>query len=220
MSEPFKFPEQIQGWLTQEEGQALYRHASGKRVLELGSWRGRSTVCMAQSAESVLAVDHFGGDAGIEAELKDVPDAATVRSEFFANVAGYENVGLQECATDKAEFTPNSFDFVFVDGAHDYESAKRDMEVAKRAVKDGGTIALHDWTMDSVRRAAVEALGWETTSAAEYVASQYGLYIRKYEQNPVRPSVMIAVPHRGDVSSGTVTGIINAMGSREANVVH
>lgn len=52
----------LQGWLTDAEFEELRRLARGKRVLEIGAWKGRSTVALAQSAEHVVSIDHFRGD--------------------------------------------------------------------------------------------------------------------------------------------------------------
>ena len=37
----------VRGWLTQAEGDKLARLAEGKKVLEIGSYCGRSTIAMA-----------------------------------------------------------------------------------------------------------------------------------------------------------------------------
>src|SRR5258708_4656047 len=48
--EMFRFPEEVCGWLTDAEGRKLAELAADKRVLEIGSCEGRSTICMAQVA--------------------------------------------------------------------------------------------------------------------------------------------------------------------------
>jgi len=49
------------GHVTFEECQMLQDHARGKMCLEIGSWFGRSTIAMAETAEKVYAVDTFKG---------------------------------------------------------------------------------------------------------------------------------------------------------------
>ena len=46
---------------------------------------------------------------------------------------------LAECAGDM-------FDFVYVDGAHDYDPVKKDIEQLKRVVQSGGVIMFDDYT--------------------------------------------------------------------------
>ncbi len=43
------------------------------------------------------------------------------------------------------EFPDAFFDYVYLDAGHDYESVKRDVDVLKRKVKDGGIIQFNDY---------------------------------------------------------------------------
>lgn len=56
------FEDLPQGWMSDEELTELQRLAKGKTVLEVGTWKGRSAIAMAQVAERVFCVDHFRGD--------------------------------------------------------------------------------------------------------------------------------------------------------------
>jgi hypothetical protein len=44
-----------------------------------------------------------------------------------------------------ARFPRDTFDFVYIDAAHDYESVRRDLEAARETAKQGGLIALNDY---------------------------------------------------------------------------
>jgi hypothetical protein len=59
-TDPFVLPD-IPGWLHHAEGKALAEMARGKRVLEVGSYCGLSTVCMARTAKHVVSVDPHDG---------------------------------------------------------------------------------------------------------------------------------------------------------------
>jgi predicted O-methyltransferase YrrM len=49
------------------------------------------------------------------------------------------------------------FDLIFIDGAHDYESVKADIEIATRHIVLGGIICGHDFNMfKGVSEAAIE----------------------------------------------------------------
>lgn len=53
------------------------------------------------------------------------------------------------------------FDWVYIDGAHDYKSVKLDLEMCKRVVKPGGIIAGHDyirWVSPTKRYGVMEAV--------------------------------------------------------------
>jgi predicted O-methyltransferase YrrM len=57
----------LEGWLTEAQARRLFACATAARpagaVVEIGSFRGRSTVVLALGAGSVVAIDpHAGGD--------------------------------------------------------------------------------------------------------------------------------------------------------------
>lgn len=45
-----------------------------------------------------------------------------------------------------ADFPDDYFDYVYVDACHSYDSVKRDVDVLRHKVKDGGIIAFNDYT--------------------------------------------------------------------------
>jgi hypothetical protein len=55
----------VDGWLTPDEGQALMNLAHGAVVLELGAYRGRSTIALASVAKRVVSVDWHRGDPAV-----------------------------------------------------------------------------------------------------------------------------------------------------------
>lgn len=155
MSE-WTFPENVKGWLTANEGAALARLAAGKIVLEVGSFCGRSTVCMAQTAKEVHSVDHHRGDhnsgAGgtLEAfkanlDAYGVADRVRVNVESFGRYVGRLNGDAP------------AFELAFIDGAHDVDSVAHDAAAALRLVRPGGVVAFHDWDWSSVREGAGRA---------------------------------------------------------------
>ena len=137
-----RFPWDVCGWLTEAEGQALYRLAEGRRVLEVGSYQGRSTICLAYSALWVVSVDWHRGDAGT--------GRADTLPAFCANLERYGVASKVRKVVARVQdvadlFAPGVFDLAFVDGAHDRESVLRDAEFARRVVRPGGAVAFHDW---------------------------------------------------------------------------
>lgn len=151
----WKFPGDVEGWLTETEGRTLAALAQGKAVLEIGSYCGRSTICLAQTAESVHAVDPFDGRA------------TTVRQDtltrFMENVVRY---GVLEKITvlqgESQMVVPNidqKFDLAFIDGAHDRMSVLGDADMAIKALAPGGLLAFHDYSdSDPGVMAAVDCL--------------------------------------------------------------
>lgn len=150
------FPEDVRGWLSEEEGRALAELARGKRALEIGSFCGRSTIAMAQVAESVTCIDPFDGRA-----TSEVGDTF---AEFNANVERYDVASkVEPYRGTTADIAPtlraDSFDLVFIDGAHDFASVTLDIRAAERLLVPGGLIAFHDYKrpIDPQVTAAVDA---------------------------------------------------------------
>jgi hypothetical protein len=59
------FPDEIRGWLTQDEGELLVKAARGRRGLEVGTFCGRSTMLLGQVCPLLVTVDTHRGDRNI-----------------------------------------------------------------------------------------------------------------------------------------------------------
>lgn len=133
------------GWLRDEEGTALGYLAEGKRVLEIGSYLGRSTVIMARVAKLVMAVDWHRGD---EFTTKATPGLDTLQP-YLENL---ERCGVRDkvisVVGDARMVAPllaeGAFDFAFVDANHTLDAALHDGELALRCVRSGSIVAFHD----------------------------------------------------------------------------
>ncbi len=161
------FPYDVHGWLSVAEGGALRRWAKDKRVLEIGAYCGKSTICLAQSAVSVNSVDTFDG--------RGTPSPSETLAVFKGNLTKYgvekkvtEHVGevtkiipIWPCYND----VPGApkFGLVFVDGSHDLKSVRKDIQLALRVLADDGLIAFHDYgrPRDPDVTRAVDELGGE-----------------------------------------------------------
>lgn len=142
---PWRFPADVDGWLTEDEGRALADLAEDKRVLEVGSYCGRSTICMAQTAASVVAVDPFDGDC--------TERPRDTFGDFMENAIRYEVphkiTAIQGRFWDAASHLPTGgFDLAFIDGAHDYASVQRDAALAIGLLAPDGLLAFHDYRVN------------------------------------------------------------------------
>jgi SAM-dependent methyltransferase len=143
----FTFPGDVDGWLSPQEGHALARLAKGKRVLEIGSYLGLSTICMAATAKHVVSVDPHDG--------RGTPHPQDTLATFRANIERHgvaDRVEWIAATFEEANrlhppvfesFTP--FDLIFIDGAHDAESVASDIRHALPLLKPGGLLAFHDY---------------------------------------------------------------------------
>lgn len=143
----------IEGWLTTKEGSLLYKFAklctSNLKIVEIGSWKGRSTVYLGSGARDgnnaiVYAIDHHRGSS----EHRKMFGQVDTRDEFFDNI---KNVNVDKnvvpCVGSSTEFV-DQFDkniaLLFIDGSHEYELVRQDFEMYYPNVVEGGVIALHD----------------------------------------------------------------------------
>jgi SAM-dependent methyltransferase len=136
------FPFEVGGWLTEAEGRTLAELAEGRRVLEVGSYLGRSTICLARKAKSVDCVDPFDGRA--------TPELRHCRDEFADNlsrhgVGGKVLAHVGTFADVAPHLGPADFDLIFIDADHSYEAVSRDIALALPLLRPGGLIAFHDY---------------------------------------------------------------------------
>lgn len=116
---------------------SLARSLPSCRILEIGRYRGGSTLLLA------VAID---GDS----KLTSIDNLAKIGCDDTALTNVLKKAGLLykvelivEDSTD-VEARPNSYDIVFIDGDHSYEGILRDYEHWKYAVKPGGHLLFHD----------------------------------------------------------------------------
>ena len=133
---------EIQGFMPDDELAVLKRFATGKRVLEVGCWKGRSTIGMAEVAKLVWTVDHFKGD--------QYAGKAFTLPEFIENLGQH---GLRDkivCLVgDFYKVIPkldlSQFDVIFYDACHDYDPTKDFLEMLDSQVRPGTPVLVHDY---------------------------------------------------------------------------
>ena len=78
---------------------------------------------------------------------------AKFRRDVFAQEIQAGTVRLHESDSVEAlrRFPDGYFDWIYIDANHSYESVKRDIDEAKRAVKRGGLLVFNDYAFRSHR---------------------------------------------------------------------
>lgn len=158
MEEARELAGKTEGWLSDAEGEALFALARGCRppgvIAEIGSWKGKSTTWLAKGSRSgsglkVYAIDPHRGGSADTGEL-------VLQGTFEGFAANMKRAGIDDLvvpyvmtSAEAATQVQDRVAFVFVDGSHEYEDAKLDVELWFPKVVDGGCMAIHD-TVNSV----------------------------------------------------------------------
>jgi predicted O-methyltransferase YrrM len=146
----------VEGWLTLDQAEVLFDAAravpAGRRVVEIGSFRGRSTTVLALAAGpdvEVVAIDpHAGNDRGPNELDGFDAEAARDHAAFDANLAA---AGLSDrvrhvraTSHDALDEVPGPVRVLFIDGAHRYRPALDDLDRWGDRVEPGGEVLVHD----------------------------------------------------------------------------
>lgn len=146
----------VAGWMTRSQGRALYDAAKdcppGGRIVEIGSFQGRSTIVLASAAPeraAIYAIDpHAGNDRGPQEISGFETAAADDHTTFLANL---EAAGVRARVTHLRMFSDAALaeidggvDVLYVDGAHRYAPARADIRDWGRRVNPGGALLIHD----------------------------------------------------------------------------
>lgn len=146
----------VDGWLTHGQARCLFEAAlsvpDGGRIVEIGSFRGRSTIVLATAAAptvEVIAIDpHAGNDRGPQEIVGFEAAAADDHAVFNRNLATAGVSGRVRhvrAFSDRAHDQVDSpIDVLYVDGAHRYGPARADIRDWGRRVRPGGAMLIHD----------------------------------------------------------------------------
>ena len=146
--------QKIDGWLTDKEGQTLYNLArcctDRGVIVEIGSWKGKSTIWLAAGAaagqgKKVYAIDPHTGSP--ECHLWYGKKIWTF-DEFRKNIkaAGLERIVIPivKTSAEAAKEFDQPVELIFIDGDHTYQSVKQDFELWFPKLIEDGTIVFHD----------------------------------------------------------------------------
>lgn len=146
----------VQGWMSPDQAERLYRAAAatrpGEQIVEIGSFQGRSAIVLASAAPAgveVVAIDpHAGNDRGPQEIDGFVAEAADDHEIFLQNLA---DAGVAGRVRHVRAFSDAAHDAVdgeiavlYIDGAHRYAPARADIREWGARVSPGGTLLIHD----------------------------------------------------------------------------
>jgi predicted O-methyltransferase YrrM len=183
--------------LTDDQAQRLWNAAVAldppARIVEIGSFRGRSTIVLSSAAADgveVVAIDpHAGNDRGPQ-ELSGFEEAAQEDHEAF--LANLDAAGVGDRVRHVREFShaalsavDGEVDVLFLVGAHRVAPALDDIRRWGARVRPGGTMLIHD-TFSSVGVTLAILRQLLTSAEFRYVGRSGSL--AEYRREPVRPA--------------------------------
>jgi len=153
LNETKKTADKIDGWLWDKEGKFLYetaKNCTGKGVIvEIGSWKGKSTVYLGSGSKTGKGVKIFAIDPHSGSLEHQKKGPIWTFEEFKENIkmANVDDIIEPIVKTSQAaekEFGQKPVEFLWIDGDHEYQSVKLDFDIWFSHLIEGGTIAFHD----------------------------------------------------------------------------
>jgi predicted O-methyltransferase YrrM len=146
----------VEGWLSEDQARRLWNAARQLtppgQIVEIGSFRGRSTIVLSRAVADgiqIVAIDpHAGGDRGPQ---EIAPEAERGNSDHELFNANLQRAGVNgrvrhvRRMSDEAHVDVDGpIDLLYVDGAHRYQPARDDIAAWGARVPLGGTLLVHD----------------------------------------------------------------------------
>lgn len=153
----------IPGLITNAEVNCLYQlgqfNDCAGTIVEIGSWKGKSTIALARGAakvgkEKVYAIDPH-------TILPEEGYLENTEAEFWINIrnaAVETQVELMRMTSEQAAHGWNNpIRLLWIDGDHRYEAAKLDFTLWEPHLVEGGILAMHD----TIRKKGPKRVLWE-----------------------------------------------------------
>lgn len=166
-------------------------------IVEVGTWKGKSAITMAEilrshgidgviicvdtwlgSPEHCLSPRHHPTEPAHYKSLRHMNGLPRLYDTFMANVAmkGVENyiIPLPNTSDNAFEMFRRiglKADFIYIDAAHEYEGALRDMRNSWAMLRDGGILVLDDYIK---WRGVTQAIDTFASKTGTRVYGEYG----------------------------------------------
>lgn len=167
----FEYPNQmvIEGWMRFDELQFLYNESQKHlNILEVGSWKAKSAHSIlsglkkANKGGKLTCVDTWQGSIDPRDDTNWMAKREDVFEVFKNNLKDFDNYSVvrKESVEAAKDFEDGTFDMIFIDAGHDFDSVVADIRAWKPKLKKGGTFIGHDYER-SVWMSVVEAVNQE-----------------------------------------------------------
>lgn len=153
--EVLKAVESVEGWLSKDEGEILYHLAKhcpkDKVIVEIGSWKGKSTIWLGQGAlegnkAKIFAIDPHTGSPEHKERLGKVNTFTEFKNNIKKGKVDKIVTPIVKTSVDASKNFDKKVGLLFIDGDHSYEMVKSDFEAWYPKLMNKGVVAFHDST--------------------------------------------------------------------------
>lgn len=150
----------IGGWIDLAELEFLWELATEQNegnILEIGTWLGKSAcifagACIENAPKTrVICIDPFtlqGTKEQISYHAQILGKTGSTFEQFSENATRLEFrkfvIPVPSFSFDSLPYIGSKLRLAFIDGAHDFENAKKDADLVIPMLQKGGVIAFHD----------------------------------------------------------------------------
>jgi hypothetical protein len=120
------------------------------RVAEIGVWEGRHAKILQNQLdiEKMYLIDPYDAYEDYEESKSEVERMRDAKKTAHSKLESYDNVEWVELYSQQAaQEIDEQLDYVYIDGNHNYDYVKRDIELSYELVEPGGVIAGHDFSI-------------------------------------------------------------------------
>ena len=181
----------IFSFITDHRKRLLNRMPKESRCAEIGVWRGDFSERILELTKpkelhlidpwrfrSSFPTTWYGGTkASNQSEMDTIFESVRNRFEGFPEVI-FHRKSSQDAHSD---FPDDFFDWIYIDGGHDYDSVKADLELYFSKIKPGGFLTGDDYYLPSedslhpvpVKEAVEEFVKGNNASTVKIIGSQF-----------------------------------------------
>jgi hypothetical protein len=197
----WKAADPIKGWLSEDEARHLFAAAcrvnGDSRIVEVGTYRGKSTVLLAHTGRGVTTVDpmELGEDPVNRLQISEADVTALKRA-----IGPFKNVQWMRTNADSCPLPGEPIGLLYVDGSHEYPRPRVDFEHFAPALSSDAVVAFHDYkefagvtqTVAELEEAGILTGG--STQGSMYVARIAGSPVYQHVPQRAAQGVVAAAP--------------------------
>lgn len=172
------------------------------KVIEIGSYAGASAELIAQYVGEITCCDIW------EEYIHPLERALNAYKNFEETKE--RNLNIIECKKKSDElvneYKNNTFDMIYIDADHSYESTKNNILKWFNKLKTSGIMCGHDYYMDEVKRAVDDVFGSENI---KYFKDSSWSYVKKTKKERKKFSIIIPTYKRQELLNRAMNSVKN-----------